>query len=262
VTPFIQKFLLVLLLLDGVSQWAMIIENKIWSTEHHDQLNRRYQFVKGNRLTWNVIGVYLTPFGDRPSHEKYLSLDYRVVCKIIDSVTTHQDLTLSSEVRMSVDQYAQMVRRHIVGDSEITRLCRQIYQKHKVALDLIYEHRPNIQAQIRPMVDGLIREHPRLELDKNRRDNHKFGVTAWDTPALLSAQGWTKSGRILLFVFHNYPSSLDLQLFIGPGPEATRYRLLAMVRTNPEIFVMPINLSGRFLKSETWIWESVETDPV
>jgi hypothetical protein len=52
----------------------------------------------------------------------------------------------------------------------------------------------------------------------------------------------------LLFVFHNNPDSLDLQMFIGPGPEATRQRLLGIVRVNPEIFTMPSQLSGRFLK--------------
>ena len=237
-----------ILLLNEVGEWAMIVENKVWTTEHHDQLGRYHRSVKASHPGWRVTGLYLTPFGDTPSHEAYGSFDYAAVCGLLDGILGDREMAPRLEVRMAMQHYADMVRRHIVGDPEIARLCQQMYQKHKRAFDLVYEHRPDAQSQIRSVVEGLIREHPRLELDKNRRDNHKFGVTDWDTPALLTSTGWTESKRLLLFVFHNNPDSLDLQLFIGPGPEATRQGLLEMARTNPNIFVMPPNRNGRFLK--------------
>lgn len=237
-----------ILLLNEVGAWAMIVENKVWTTEHHDQLGRYHRSVKASHPGWRVAGLYLTPFGDTPSHEAYGPFGYAAVCGLLDGILGDRDTAPRLDVRMAIQHYTDMVRRHIVGDPEIARLCQQMYQKHKRAFDLVYEHRPDAQSRIRFVVEGLIREHPRLELDKNRRDNHKFGVTDWDTPALLTSTGWTKSKRMLLFVFHNNPGSLDLQFFIGPGPEATRQRLLEMARTNPRIFLMPPNRNSKFLK--------------
>lgn len=127
---------------------------------------------------------------------------------------------LASDVRMAIKHYTEMVRRNIVGGSEVTKLCQQIYQRHKRALDLIYEHHPDTQAQIRDIVEGLIREEPRLDLDYYRGENKiKFGVRNWDTVALLYSEGWTPSKRILLLEVWNYPDSLDLKLYIGPGSD-------------------------------------------
>ena len=35
-----------------------------------------------------------------------------------------------------------------MSDSEIAELCRQIYRRHQRALDLIFEHRPDLQKDL------------------------------------------------------------------------------------------------------------------
>ena len=259
-----------ILLLNEAGKWAMIVENKIWTTEHSDQLNRYFKFVKDNYPGWQVFGSYLTPDGTLASlKEKYLPLSYGAVCEIVDGLVEDQGPAMNSDVKVVLEHYTDMLKRRIVGDSdivkisqriherhkrafdliyrhrldvlpdsEIVRLSQQIHEKHKRAFDLIYRHRLDVQPQIRSMIVGLIRDHPRMELDNNRRDNHKFGVTEWDTPTLLTSTGWVGSKRILRFVFHNKPRSLDLQLALGPGPDETRQRILAMARANPDIFVI------------------------
>jgi hypothetical protein len=235
-----------ILLLNEVGKGAMIIENKIWNTEHSDQLEKHYRFVERNYPRFRVEGIYLTPHGDRPSHKEYLPLGYEAVCEVLDGILAEQDSTPSSDVRMAIQHYTDMLRRHIVGDSEIARLCQQIYQKHRRALDLIYEHRPDVQAEIQDMIEDLIRREPGLELDASYKSKIRFGVQAWDTPSLLTSD-WTPSGRILLFEVWNYPGSLDLKLYMGPGPDAVRQRLLEMVRTNPSVFRMPRGIRGKWL---------------
>jgi hypothetical protein len=197
-----------------------------------------------------VLGIYLTPHGTLASlKEKYSPLSYGTVCEIVEDILESRASRLSPDVKMSMQHYVWMVRRHVVGDSEIVRLSRDIYQKHKRAFDFIYEHRPDVQAQIRPIVEDLISEHPRLEPDASRKDNIKFVVGEWDNaPALLTAEGWTQSGRILIFEVWNAPSSLDLHLYMGPGPEAIRQNLLEMVRANPNVFKMPSGVKGRWLR--------------
>jgi hypothetical protein len=123
-----------------------------------------------------------------------------------------------------------------VGDSEIARLCRQIYHKHRRALDLIYDHRSDPVAEVKSLVEGLVEDDPRFELDSTLKNKTRFAVLEWDKPALLMAEGWSRSKRILLFEFWYYPSGLWLMLFVGPGPDETRQRLVDMVTTHPDIF--------------------------
>lgn len=52
---------------------------------------------------------------------------------------------LDGSVRIVNEQYAEMLQRHLVTESEISALCRCIYAKHKRAFNLAYEHRPDRQ---------------------------------------------------------------------------------------------------------------------
>ncbi len=135
-----------------------------------------------------------------------------------------------------------------MGDPEIVRQCQELYGKHKRALDLIYKYRPDYQAQIRPVVEDLIRQqHPRLRPDASKKDNIKFVGQTWDTRTLRRSREWTESGRMLMFEVHNDSDSLSLHLYLGPGPQEIRLRVLDMARVNPEVFVVPRSLSSKWL---------------
>ncbi len=240
-----------ILLTNEIHKLAVIIENKTWSTEHSGQLGEYYKIVTYDYPDWDVLGIYLTPHGVAPSRKKdrnrYMPLSYGAICGIVDNILEAEDLTLIPDVKMAMEHYVQMVRRRILGDPEVVRLSQQIYRKHKRAFDLIYKHRPDYRTQIRPIVEELIREHPKLEQEGSSIDTLRFGVTEWDTPSLLVSEGWTSSKRILMFIIHNNPDSLTLHLFMGPGPEATRQRILGMAATRPEVFLVPRSTSGRWL---------------
>ena len=133
-----------------------------------------------------------------------------------------------------------------MGDSEVVRLAQELYEKHERAINLIYKHRPNVdvRAQIKEMIVSLIKDEPKLALDKTQKGGIRFAVREWDTPALLIPEGfprgWTPSGHMLLFQVTNDHNVLNLHLFLGPGPEETRQKLLGMVRSNePDVFVLP-----------------------
>lgn len=241
-----------LLLTNENHRFAVIIENKVWSTEHSDQLNRYHQVVRKGHPGWRVFGIYQTPHGDSPSHEAYSALSYGTVCEILDGVLEDRISALTPDVRMSIEHYKDMVRRNVLGDPEIARLCQQIYRRHKRALDLVYKHRPDAQAQIRSVLEALIRDDPNFKRDSRAFGNFilRFAVTKWDTPALLAANGWTGSGRILLFEFWNHPDRLDLKLILGPGADEVRRKLLDMVRNNGHVFDFPRNYVASFY--EVW----------
>jgi hypothetical protein len=132
--------------------------------------------------------------------------------------------------------YAQMIWRHIVSESEIAELCRRIYRKHKQALDLVFDHRPDQQLTLWDYLEALIATRPELVADFSSKQYIRFGSKTWETPRLPLGQGWTRSGRMLLFEFQNFPDSLKLKLIIGPGPEEVRKNLFQHALENQPPF--------------------------
>jgi hypothetical protein len=55
---------------------VVLIENKIDTTEHSDQLQRYHEIVRERYPGWRLLALYLTPTGEAPSHEAYLSVSY------------------------------------------------------------------------------------------------------------------------------------------------------------------------------------------
>src|SRR5258706_7842612 len=78
-----------ILLEDESHKLVIIIENKIRSSEHSDQLRRYYEHVQQHYPGWHIIGLYLTRDGEQPSEEiknAYLSIDYGLVFEVLEKI--------------------------------------------------------------------------------------------------------------------------------------------------------------------------------
>ena len=216
-----------ILLLDESHRLAVIVENKIGSGEHSNQLARYWQITAQYYPDWHIIGLYLTPDGDAPSLETYLPVDYGIVCMLLEQLAQSRTSTLGTDVLMTIRHYTQMLRRHVVAESEIAELCRRIYRKHQRALDLIYEHRPDRQASIRDMLVDVIAQLPeKLTPVASSKSYIRFAPVQWGAMApLLTGTGWPPSKHIVAFEFANASNYVRLRLTIGPGPQVTRQQL-------------------------------------
>ena len=121
-------------------------------------------------------------------------------------------------------------------ESEISDLCRRIYSKHKQALDLIYEHRPDRLQIVRELLEGWMKQNPELELDHCSKAYIRFIPKRLDTDVLKQGSGWTSSGRMLLFEAGNDPNHLTLRVIIGPGPTDTRRKLFDLAHAKQPPF--------------------------
>ncbi|MFT3894838.1 MAG: hypothetical protein QM730_24675 [Anaerolineales bacterium] len=110
-------------------------------------------------------------------------------------------------------------------NSEIAELCERIYRKHRRAIDLIYEYRPDQQLAIRELLEKLITNEPALILDHCSKSYIRFWLKDLDADILRQGEGWTNTGRMMLFQFNNFEDRLWLYLTIGPGPVETRQKL-------------------------------------
>lgn len=202
-----------ILVVDEASRLAVIIENKIGTGEHSDQLNRYRETFRSHFPGYQTFGLYLTPDGDESSSPNdYRAISYSLVCKVIEQTARDNRTALDAEVVMALEHYAQMLRRHIVSDSDIAELCRSIYKQHKQALDLIFEHRFGRQAQIAEYVQSLIQQSSILYLGGVAKNWTTFGLNEWSIAPLI-----TSSPYFVYFEFHHLPYELKIYCTLSPG---------------------------------------------
>lgn len=216
-------------------QLAIVIENKIASTEHSEQLQRYRSIAEQHYRDWKLLYLYLTPEGDTPSDEFYIPIDYKLICQLVEDLISTRASTVGPDVKTILSHYAQMLRRHIVSESAIEDLCRKIYQKHQRALDLLFEYRPDLQASIREHLERVIQATPELLLDHCSKTYIRFIPKKWDVSSLRKGESWTPSKRMLLYEFRNYVERLSLALIIGPGSQEIRQKLFEMAQKEGDI---------------------------
>jgi len=221
---------------DETNRLVVIVENKVQSEEHSNQLARYYELVAKEYAGWRIVAIYLTREGDSPSDERFIACGYDQVCDLVEKLVNLNGPMLDNGVRIVIGHYAEMLRRHLVTESEISELCRRIYAKHKQALDLIYEHRPDRQQMVRELLEGWIGQNPELELDHCTKAYIRFMPKTLDFDVLRQGSGWTPSGRMLLFEIVNTEDSLSAKLLIGPGPTDVRQKLFDAALAKKSVF--------------------------
>jgi len=225
-----------ILILDDEHKFAVIIENKLFTGEHSNQLERYREVVREHFPDFTLIPLFLTPEGEPASEPSYISISYSLICGILENIIQSRETTLGRDILLLLKNYTEMLRRYIVGESEIEVLCKQIYRKHKRALDLIYEYRPDQQAELQEFICDLIDHTPQFEIDQASKSNVFFYPKHWDELIPERGLGWTRSGRILLFQFVNSQQSLRLALVLGPGPNEVREKIFTIISRNEPPF--------------------------
>ncbi|MCA1647414.1 MAG: hypothetical protein LC797_18795 [Chloroflexi bacterium] len=106
------------------------------------------------------------------------------------------------------------------------------------------------QGNIRDALIEHIRQTNGLLLDRAGKTAINFVPAAWEIPILLRGDGWTSSGRMLMFELRNDPKRLRLLLWLGPRPAETRERLYQRGQH------LPFRPTGRKLRAK---WSSLWT---
>lgn len=120
---------------------VIAIENKVGAHEHSNQLNRYRTIIDENYSNkYQKIFVFLTPDKMDPSDsENWGILSYEDVMLALEHILKTMDI--KPDIRLVIDNYYKIIRRKIVEDPKLVKICNDIYNKHKQALDLIFEYR-------------------------------------------------------------------------------------------------------------------------
>ena len=228
------------LLVDRADEFVCLIENKIGSGEHDDQLSRYLQIVETEYEGLISFPIFLTPDGSDPNldddAEHWIPVGYEMVANIIERILWTRRSIISGDVAGFLEQYGENLRRHILDTTgNIDELALRTYDNHRAAIDIIIRAKSNRDTVGREsgweVIDSGVRQYaPDLERDFGGRDIHRFFSKSLELiEPLLMGEGWTKSGRVLLFEF-KYTGGLDLLLYLGPGPQDARERVYDLIQ--------------------------------
>jgi hypothetical protein len=218
---------------------AIIIENKVDTSEHSDQLGRYHRLVQKHRPGWQIVGIYLTLDGTLPSsaadRAHYAAVGYGDIAVMLTELAA--DSRIDGDVQTLLRHYANQIRSDLVRepDSDTASLARALYMDHRQAFDTMIRARDARTDMIQRFFNNLFASTQRaqpsdLQLDKfffNRdltRSQTRFAPKEWYRRDLEVSTSWTRSGLILIFEFLQAPQQIHMTLTVGPAPGAESLR--------------------------------------
>ena len=131
----------VVVLCRGAVRWSLLIENKIRAGEAEGQLGRYRREVEELNPAAPVLPVYLTVDGDEPSADGKLAgfvpVSYGQVIDISGPIIEQNRSRIPPAAALLLDDWLTVLGRLTMKDQALIDLCRQIYRRHRDALELI-----------------------------------------------------------------------------------------------------------------------------
>ena len=205
------------------------IENKIDTTDAPGQLAKYAQYI--NQQFAHIPSkylLYLTPNGLQPkeSENEIIQLSYTDITHLVE----HLLITIpnmSTQVQTLLLQYQQLIQREItMEDNEIKKLCSQLYEAHKDAIETILEYKIDIQAKISNLLSQRLQtEGNEIHIYRDSKCFFDFSPSSWEKYDFAQVpQGvWLKDCKdLILFEFFNDKKSLQVKLVVGPTGESKK----------------------------------------
>ena len=132
------------------------IENKIDTYTHDQQLTHYQAKLEQQYPNHEKLFLYLTPTRENISdYPDWHKVSYQAVSTAIQKVLETGPLNQETEILLK--NYQKIIKGEIMDENtEIKKLCLEIYRKHKTALDLIYKYRPDDDLEISDEINEFL----------------------------------------------------------------------------------------------------------
>lgn len=122
-----------------IPSFVVVIENKIDSGEHSDQLGRYQRTMTEHYPDARPLFVYLTVSGEEPSDDAWVPYSYEGIHGALSRVRQTYRNAIGDDVLAFLDHYLDLIGTRFMDNPKIDELCQRIYKNHRQALDLIWE---------------------------------------------------------------------------------------------------------------------------
>ena len=147
-----------------LNNWVLIIENKIKSGSSERQLLKYIDTIKKEFPKYTIIPLLLTLDIDDglEAAEKagFICWSHAQMYHVVHHVISQRQDRIPEDAKVFLDHYLTILRRLTMQDERLINLCKEIYKKHKDAIDLINEL--GVTTQFGAAVDDFISDHENI----------------------------------------------------------------------------------------------------
>jgi hypothetical protein len=204
--------------------WVVCIENKVESLQHNSQLERYHKIVEQRFADADrKIYVFLTKNDEAPEHPEFIQSSYEGIARVLDvCIAEHKD-AIGSEPRLLLDHYRQLLEDDFMNESKASHLARQIYLRHRKAIDFILENKVDPIYEASSALYGALQQNAKelgIVMDVLGKGWVRFLPEAWDVPYNKGGTAWGAGSRYLLCEVNLWSKKAELHITVGRAPEA------------------------------------------
>lgn len=217
----------------------IVIENKVRAKAGDGQLARYRERATAEYPDYRKLYLFLTPAGAPPDDDAYWPLSYSALAQTLEAIAAEP--TVGDATRLIIQHYVDMLRKNVVDDDHLRGLAAKLYERHKEALDFIFESRPRT-GNLVEFIAQRVRSADGLIVDTDGPSMLRFLPAQWEGTLTHKSdpKDWTRTGRGLLFEIKRdsaKPGRLMLSLVMGPGDTVDRKALYEGAKSRPDLFV-------------------------
>ena len=258
-----EKLHIDLLIYSPKGKWFIVIENKTWTVDHNNQLNRYSEEIEDYLPNYQGYFLYLTPSGEEPV-EDYDRNKWKIVGYQFIKDAIKESLAVSKvddRNRIYIEDYIKILEESLLmeKDKELRDLCLDIYSKHKDAIDTINRYVGDIASmRSKAIYDALKNKEDELNITLGVSTNKYTRFISNDIKLLTGQLGnerWGSGNKDLLLYeisFDKNTDSLKIQVVVGPGEVEPRNKILTKFKENKSFY------SAKGLKRneivDGWVW--------
>lgn len=155
-----------IMVISHTSKLILIIENKIYTDEHDDQLDRYYKYIKSlNFENYEIQLYFLTLDKHEPKKEEdrknWVAISHREILEIIETILEQKN-DIEDDVRYFLYNFTKTLGELTMKDTdnENNELCDEIYCEFQKEIDYIISNKTKASSYLK------------AELDKDERIQH------------------------------------------------------------------------------------------
>ncbi len=136
-----------------------LIENKIKSSESKEQTENYANLSKQKYPDFKkILYVFLTPYGDDPKSKEFGILTYQDLRELLFQTVEFNKENINDEIQFLINQFIQNIEVNILNEGEIPKLCKELYKRHKEAIDRIISNIPILMEFIKDELSKIFKD--------------------------------------------------------------------------------------------------------
>lgn len=236
--PQISKRKIDIVMVSRKNRAVYAIENKVGASESKDQLSDYRNSIENHEefKGYEQRFIFLTPDASEPSDACWSIVDYDFIVQAVEELLKIYAEKLNGGLEQVLKDYVTLLRRYVVEDYKLKEACQRIYELHKPALDLIFEHGDVRRGYFADAAQAFFTKQNGLEI-QGALHPKRCAFLPKDLAGLIPSDpniNWHKQSKPILMWFEDLGEKVKLILEVGPLSDTEQRAIL--VRELRKIF--------------------------